>query len=205
MMKQLFGQLGMMAATSQPPIVNSQGNVQTSPDALVPPDRRSEELQEPILIASKEDEMVSKSQIENLISQKVKVAIASEAIKALVRKGHPYPAEYDQEKYPKGYIVPKFNLFDGTTNPHQHLTQFKATCGNTGGNDALLLHQFISSLTGTTFEWYADLPNDSVRTFVELETMFIKRFSSATKKVTIADLALEKRKREELVTKYITR
>ncbi|XP_028548585.1 uncharacterized protein LOC114579064 [Dendrobium catenatum] len=35
--------------------------------------------------------------------------------------------------------------------------------------------------------------------------MFIKRFASATKKVTIADLALEKRKREESVTKYITR
>ncbi|KAL0910899.1 hypothetical protein M5K25_018995 [Dendrobium thyrsiflorum] len=35
--------------------------------------------------------------------------------------------------------------------------------------------------------------------------MFVKRFASATEKIMIADLALDKRKREESVTKYITR
>lgn len=35
--------------------------------------------------------------------------------------------------------------------------------------------------------------------------MFVKRFASATEKTTIADLALEKRKKGESVTKYITR
>ncbi|KAL0921456.1 hypothetical protein M5K25_008530 [Dendrobium thyrsiflorum] len=57
MMKHLFGQLGMMATTNQPPVVNSQGNVQTIPDVLVTPDGRLEELQEPTLITPKEDEM----------------------------------------------------------------------------------------------------------------------------------------------------
>ncbi|XP_028555977.1 ATP-dependent RNA helicase DBP5-like [Dendrobium catenatum] len=38
-----------------------------------------------------------------------------------------------------------------------------------------------------------------------LKNMFVKRFASATEKITIADLALDKRKREESVTKYITR
>ncbi|KAL0918879.1 hypothetical protein M5K25_010925 [Dendrobium thyrsiflorum] len=74
MMKQLFGQLGMMDTTNQPPVVNSQGNVQgnvqTIPDVLVTPDGRLEELQEPTLITPKEDEKVSKAQIENLITQK---------------------------------------------------------------------------------------------------------------------------------------
>ncbi|KAI0493979.1 hypothetical protein KFK09_024109 [Dendrobium nobile] len=194
-----------MAITNQPSVANTQGNVQITHDVVLTPNRKFEELEEPILITPKEGEMVSKAQIENLISQKVKAFIASKAVDALVGKGRPYQVEYDQEKYSKGYIVPKFNLFDGTANPRQHLAQFKATCGNTGGNDAHLLHQFVSSLTGTTFEWYAELPNDSVRTFTKLETMFIKRFASAIKKVTIADLALEKRKREESVTKYITR
>ncbi|XP_020700087.2 uncharacterized protein LOC110112267 [Dendrobium catenatum] len=194
-----------MGTTNQPPIANTQRNVQITPDVVLTPDRKFEELEEPILITPREGEMVSKAQIQNLISQKVKAVIASEAAEALVGKGRLYPMEYVQEKYPKGYIMPKFNLFDGTANPRQHLAQFKATCENTGGNDALLLRQFISSLTGTAFEWYAELPNDSVRTFDELETMFIKRFVSEMKKVTVADLALEKRKREESVTKYITR
>ncbi|KAL0928121.1 hypothetical protein M5K25_002362 [Dendrobium thyrsiflorum] len=61
MMKQLFGQLSMMATTNQPPVVNSQGNVQTIPDVLVTPDGRLEELQEPTLITPKEDEMKGKA------------------------------------------------------------------------------------------------------------------------------------------------
>ncbi|KAL0925155.1 hypothetical protein M5K25_003465 [Dendrobium thyrsiflorum] len=51
MMKQLFGQLGMMTTINQPPVANAQGIVQTTLD------RRLEELQEPTLITSKEDEI----------------------------------------------------------------------------------------------------------------------------------------------------
>ncbi|KAL0923387.1 hypothetical protein M5K25_007441 [Dendrobium thyrsiflorum] len=152
-------------------------------------------------------EPVTVAQLETIINEKIKAVIALDQAEKLVGKGRPYPVEYDQAPYPKGYSVPKFNTFNGSgnNNPRQHLAQFKATCGNTGGNDALLFRQFVSSLTATAFEWYAELPNDSVKTFAELETMFVKRFASATEKITIADLALDKRKREESVTKYITR
>jgi len=30
-------------------------------------------------------------------------------------------------------------MLNGVGNPEQHLALFKATCGNTGGNEALLL------------------------------------------------------------------
>lgn len=152
-------------------------------------------------------EPVTAAQLEGIITEKIKAIIAVDQAERLVGKGRPYPAEYDQVQYPKGSSVPKFNTLNGNNNPRQHLAQFKATCGNTGagGNDALLFRQFVSSLTGTAFEWYAELPNDSVKTFAELESMFVKRFASATEKITIADLALDKRKREESVTKYITR
>ncbi|KAL0907130.1 hypothetical protein M5K25_025674 [Dendrobium thyrsiflorum] len=113
-------------------------------------------------------------------------------------KGHTYPVEYDQVPYPKGYSVLKLNTFNGNNNPRQHLTQFKATCDNTGDNDALLFQQFTSSLTVPVFEWYAELPNDYVKMFAELETMFVKRFASATEKITIANFALDKRKNDEV-------
>lgn len=133
----------------------------------------------------------------------MKAVIASEQAEKLVGKGRPYPAEYDQVPYPKGYSVPKFHTFHGNGNPRQHLAQFKATCGNTGGIDALLFRQFVSS---TSFEWYAELPNYYIKTFAELEGMFVKRFASATEKTTIADLAIvaiEKRRKDKSVTKYI--
>ncbi|KAL0915746.1 hypothetical protein M5K25_013199 [Dendrobium thyrsiflorum] len=151
-------------------------------------------------------EPVTAAQLEGLISEKIKAILASEQAEKLVGKGRPYPLEYDQVSYPKGYSVPKFYTFNGNNNnnPRQHIAQFKATCGNTGGKDALLFRQFVSSLTGIAFEWYVELPNDSVKTFAELETLFVKRFASAVEKTTIADLALDKRKKEESVTKYIT-
>ncbi|XP_020675395.2 uncharacterized protein LOC110094485, partial [Dendrobium catenatum] len=155
-------------------------------------------------IASASEPMMT-PQLESIINEKIKAVIASEHIEKFVSKGRPYPTEYDQVPYPKGYSVPKFNTFNGTGNPKQHLAQFKATCGNAGGADALLFRQFISNLTATAFEWYTKLPNDSVKTFAELENMFVKKFASTTEKTTIADLALEKREKGESVTKYITR
>jgi len=52
------------------------------------------------------------------------------------------PSEFDMVPYPKEgvyYTVPKCKMLNGVGNPEQHLTLFKATCGNTGGNEALLI------------------------------------------------------------------
>ena len=79
------------------------------------------------------------------------------------RTGRPYPAEFDLVPYPKGYVVPKFKTFSGEStkdqNPDQHLAHFRASCGNTGNNDALLLRQFPQSLVGPAFSWFYSLEN----------------------------------------------
>ncbi|XP_028548374.1 uncharacterized protein LOC114578929 [Dendrobium catenatum] len=84
-------------------------------------------------------EPVTATQLEGIITEKIKAIIAVDQVEKLLYKGRPYPAEYDQVPYPKEYSVPKFHTFNGTNNPRQRLAQFKATCGNTGVNDALLL------------------------------------------------------------------
>ncbi|KAL0918313.1 hypothetical protein M5K25_010315 [Dendrobium thyrsiflorum] len=192
-MKELFRQLGFAAVVGRPPTTNFRENVEnptlktgSTQAAHLDPDVPNEEteVQEPMLTMLKDDEIVSKTQIEDLINQKVKAVIAIETTEALAGTGHQYPIEYDQVKYPKGYVVPQFKTFFDTENPRQHLVQFKATYSNIEGNDVLLLRQFISNLTSTTFEWYTELPNDSIKTFDELETMFVKRFTGATKKMT---------------------
>jgi hypothetical protein len=56
---------------------------------------------------------------------------------------HSYPAVYDLEEYPKGYVITCFRTFSGEgnkdLNPEQHLPHFIVSCCNTGDNDALLL------------------------------------------------------------------
>ncbi|NAU72114.1 hypothetical protein EE085_29330, partial [Klebsiella pneumoniae] len=52
---------------------------------------------------------------------------------------------------------------------------------------------------------YADLPNGSVKTFTELEQLFIQRFARAQHHVTIGDLVVEKQKPDESLIDYILR
>ncbi|PKU71738.1 hypothetical protein MA16_Dca027254 [Dendrobium catenatum] len=108
-----------------------------------------------------------------MIAQRVDQAIASRKSGDSVSRGHPYPVAYEREPYPAGFVPPRFRVFDGFGNPRQHVAQYRAICCNIGGNDALMLRLFVSSLGGVAFEWYADLPNDSVRTFAEMEQLFM--------------------------------
>ena len=45
---------------------------------------------------------ITKSQVEDLISQRVKAVIASETAELLIGKGRPYPAEYDDPVWEMG-------------------------------------------------------------------------------------------------------
>ncbi|KAI0528965.1 hypothetical protein KFK09_001509 [Dendrobium nobile] len=143
--------------------------------------------------------------IRQMIETQVSEALAHSQGTVSIPKGRPYPEEYDLVHYPKGFVPPSFKVFSGLENPRQHLAHFRASCCNAGGSDALLFRQFVSSLSGIAFEWYADLPNGSMKTFTELEGLFLKRFSGAQQRVTVGDLVIEKQKSDEPLVDYILR
>ncbi|XP_020674420.1 uncharacterized protein LOC110093776 [Dendrobium catenatum] len=122
-----------------------------------------------------------------------------------IQRGRPYPEEFDLVQYPKGFVAPSFELFDGVGNPHQHLAHFRAGSCNVGGSDALLFRQFVSSLFGVAFDWYAELLNGSVKTFIELEFLFVKRFAGAQHHIIVGDLVVERQKPNEGLVDYILR
>ncbi|KAL0910789.1 hypothetical protein M5K25_018877 [Dendrobium thyrsiflorum] len=70
-------------------------------------------------------EPVTAAELEGIITERIKAIIAIDQAEKFVGKGRPYPAEYDQVPYPKGYSVPKFHIFNGTNNPGQHLVIFR--------------------------------------------------------------------------------
>ncbi|XP_020599938.1 uncharacterized protein LOC110039272 [Phalaenopsis equestris] len=86
-------------------------------------------------------------------------------------------------QYPKGFVSPTFKIFDGTGNPRQHVAHFR-----------VLL-----------FDWYVDLPTGSIKTFAELEDLFIKRFAGAQHHITIGDLVVKQQKPNETLVDYILR
>jgi hypothetical protein len=104
---------------------------------------------------------LSRKEIQAMINQPMQIAGGGYAIPPVKNCGHLYPAVYDLEEYPKGYIISRFRTFsregNKDPNPEQYLTHFVASCGNTGGNNALLLRQFPQILVRTAFQWYYSL------------------------------------------------
>jgi hypothetical protein len=142
---------------------------------------------------------ISRKEIQAMIAQQIQIAGGGYAIPPVKNCGHLYLAVYDLEEYPKGYVIPRFRTFSGEgnkdLNPEQHLAHFVASCGNTGGNYALLLRQFSQSLVGTAFQWYYSLENNNIRTWDEMADLFRARFVMVSDKINIADLASTKPKR----------
>lgn len=85
-------------------------------------------------------------------------------------------------------MVPKFKMFNGIGNLHQHIAHFKASCGDSDPNGLLLLRQFVQSLIGVAFERYFNLSDHSIQTCVEMEQKFKDRFATGSNRINVADL-----------------
>jgi Retrotransposon gag protein len=152
---------------------------------------------------------IFRKEIQAMIAQQMQIAGGGYAIPPVKNCGHLYPAVYDLEEYPKGYVISRFRTFSGEgnkdLNPEQYVAHFVASCDNTGGNDALLLRQFPQSLVGTAFQWYYSLENSSIRTWDEMADSFRAQFVMVSDKINIADLASTKPKKGESMTDFINR
>ena len=55
---------------------------------------------------------------------------------------------------PRGFVVPKFTMYEGTNNPFDHIMHFRQLMTLDIGNDALIWKVFLASLQGQTFSWF---------------------------------------------------
>ncbi|XP_074300137.1 uncharacterized protein LOC141631351 [Silene latifolia] len=84
---------------------------------------------------------------------------------------------------PKGFSVPTMTLFDGTTDPCDHISQFKqkmmVTTATGASKKACMCKGFGSTLTGAALQWFVGLPNGTISSFADLVNAFNKQFSSS--------------------------
>ena len=52
---------------------------------------------------------------------------------------------------PKGFVVPKFTMYDGMNDPFDHIMHFKQLMTLDIGNDTLMCKVFLTSLHDQTF------------------------------------------------------
>ena len=87
----------------------------------------------------------------------------------------PYPDYIDRDyPFPWGYKVPKFTLFSGDDKMFtlEHVARFTYQCGEVSENDFMKLKFFLSSLTGTAFNWYLNLSSNSIFTWWDMQNAF---------------------------------
>ena len=117
----------------------------------------------------------------------------------------PYPPDVDLVPFPTNYRQPQFSKFNGSGSPHEHIAHFLAACQDTANNGALLLRQFVQTLSGPAFTWYSKLPPSSVKTWEQMQNSFLERFYSTQRTVGITELTQTEQGFNERAADFINR
>ena len=77
---------------------------------------------------------------------------------------------------PPNFKMPKFEKYDGTKCPENHLTTYCNKMAGHARSEDLLIYAFYESLTGAAARWYMGLKRDQIRTWRDLAREFLKRY-----------------------------
>ena len=116
-----------------------------------------------------------------------------------------YPVEWDTGPYPLKFKAPTLHTFDGKRSPNQHIYYFKSQIGNVVSNDAILASLFICILKGIAFEWFMKLPASSIKTWADLEKLFLAHFFEDDSEISVLTLHAAKQKKGESIKTFVER
>ncbi|XP_015965532.1 uncharacterized protein LOC107489295 [Arachis duranensis] len=68
--------------------------------------------------------------------------------------------------------------YDGTKDPHEHLTAFEARMNLEGVGDAVKCRAFSVTLAGPAIWWFNALPQESITAFIDISQSFLARFTT---------------------------
>ncbi|KAJ0525835.1 putative retrotransposon gag domain, aspartic peptidase domain superfamily [Helianthus annuus] len=111
---------------------------------------------------------------------------------------------------PKRFHIPTMKLYDGTTDPEEHIAQYRERMEINPIpeklKEACLCKGFGSTLTGSALKWLLSLPPYSITSFANLVNLFNNQFSCSRKfeKLT-SDLYRITQTHNESLRDYITK
>ncbi|XP_034679775.1 uncharacterized protein LOC117909836 [Vitis riparia] len=107
---------------------------------------------------------------------------------------------------PRGFLVPKFSTYDGSSDPFDHIMHYRQLMTLDIGNDPLLCKVFPASLQGQALSWFHRLPPNSVNNFRDLSEAFVGQYlCSARHKQNISTLQNIKMKDNESLREFVKR
>ncbi|XP_043693039.1 uncharacterized protein LOC122643486 [Telopea speciosissima] len=119
---------------------------------------------------------------------------------------HPFVEGIMEAELPKGFKVPAFMLYDGSTDPIDHINYFNSVMMVYGRSDMASCRFFAASLKGAATYWFSHLRPRSISGFAKLSRAFVTRFqSSIRQKKTVANLLAIKQRKDEYICDFISR
>ena len=87
----------------------------------------------------------------------------------------------ERAKLPRRFHQPTFTMYNGRTNPVEHVSQFKQKMVVHSQDEALLCRVFPSSLGLIPMRWFDGLKTNSISSFKKLTQSFCSRFITCSR------------------------
>ena len=91
----------------------------------------------------------------------------------------PFSARVMSEPIPMRFKMPQTELYDGTSDPLDHLESFKALMLLHGANDGVMCRAFPATLRKSARLWFSGLHPGSINSFEQLGRLFTAHFISS--------------------------
>ena len=107
---------------------------------------------------------------------------------------------------PRGFSIPPFAMYDGSSDPYDHMLHYNQAMILNAGDDRLLCKVFLASLKGPALAWFHKLPKGSINTFSELWAAFVSQYlCSVRQKGNISSLQSILKREDESICDFTRR
>ena len=107
---------------------------------------------------------------------------------------------------PHGFVIPQFVMYDGSSDPYDHMLHFNQAMILKAGDDRLLCKVFPASLKGPALAWFHKLPRESINSFGELWAVFVSQYlCSVRQKGNINSLQAILKREDESIRDFTRR
>ena len=118
----------------------------------------------------------------------------------------PFTQGIEKAKLPRRFHQPTFAMYNGRTDPIEHISQFKQKMAVHSQDEALMCRVFPSSLGPMLIRWFDGLRTNSTSSFKKLTQLFYSRFITCSRVPQPLDSLLSMLMREgESVKAYAER
>ena len=118
----------------------------------------------------------------------------------------PFTRGIEKAKLPRWFHQPTFAMYNGRTDPVEHVSQFKQKMAVHSQDEALMCRVFPSNLGPMLMRWFDRLKTSSIGSFKKLNQSFYSRFITCSRVPQLLDSLLSMSMREgESVKAYSER